>query len=191
MKHSSFDIEEDPGATHPPLQQAAGGGGGGVSDSAALLPGRSIGGRRISSSCAVDDAASNGGANGAFRTRRRVSRWLLALTAGLAVAALVSCAALSVALSARRTAAAAAASSSLASFDRGADGGDAAAAASLQRRPVRRVAFGSCSAYDLRPQEVWTAGVIPAAPDAWIWVGDFAYFDDPVVSHLGGGCWWR
>ena len=24
MKHSSFDIEEDPGATHPPLQQAAG-----------------------------------------------------------------------------------------------------------------------------------------------------------------------
>ncbi len=24
-------------------------------------------------------------------------------------------------------------------------------------------------------------GVIPSAPDAWIWVGDMAYVDDPEV----------
>jgi hypothetical protein len=25
-------------------------------------------------------------------------------------------------------------------------------------------------------------GVIPAKPDAWVWLGDFAYFDDPLIN---------
>ncbi|EFJ47581.1 hypothetical protein VOLCADRAFT_91850 [Volvox carteri f. nagariensis] len=51
-----------------------------------------------------------------------------------------------------------------------------------QFQPTRKVAFGSCSAFDLRPQPIWTEGVIPAQPDAWIWVGDMAYLDTPPVS---------
>lgn len=47
---------------------------------------------------------------------------------------------------------------------------------------ISKIAFGSCTSYDLRPQPVWTQGVIAAQPDAWIWVGDMAYMDDPVID---------
>ncbi|GFR47159.1 hypothetical protein Agub_g8850 [Astrephomene gubernaculifera] len=49
-------------------------------------------------------------------------------------------------------------------------------------RPTRRIAFGSCTSYDLRPQPVWAEGVIPAQPDAWIWLGDMAYLDSSPIS---------
>jgi hypothetical protein len=101
-----------------------------------------------------------------------------------------------------------------------------------------RVAFGSCTAYDLRPQPIWievrplgdrgqspatahtpqskprcqckcfttqwharqgmqlqaltvnrsttatacVQGVIPSSPHAWLWLGDIAYMDDPLVD---------
>eukprot|EP00200_Dunaliella_tertiolecta_P004176 CAMPEP_0202341118 /NCGR_PEP_ID=MMETSP1126-20121109/2261_1 /ASSEMBLY_ACC=CAM_ASM_000457 /TAXON_ID=3047 /ORGANISM="Dunaliella tertiolecta, Strain CCMP1320" /LENGTH=624 /DNA_ID=CAMNT_0048931911 /DNA_START=143 /DNA_END=2017 /DNA_ORIENTATION=- len=48
-------------------------------------------------------------------------------------------------------------------------------------REVSRVAFGSCSAYDVRPQPIWENAIIPSAPDAWVWLGDFAYLDDTAV----------
>jgi alkaline phosphatase D len=45
---------------------------------------------------------------------------------------------------------------------------------------VSRVAFGSCVAYDsATPQDVWTEGVLPSKPDAWLWLGDMAYMDVP------------
>ncbi|MEW5306897.1 MAG: hypothetical protein WDW36_009334 [Sanguina aurantia] len=50
-------------------------------------------------------------------------------------------------------------------------------AESRERAGVSRIAFGSCTAYDLRSQPVWTQGVIPSAPHAWIWLGDMAYTD--------------
>ena len=37
---------------------------------------------------------------------------------------------------------------------------------------VTRIAFGSCTSYDVRPQEIWEQGVIPSKPDAWLWLGD-------------------
>ena len=37
---------------------------------------------------------------------------------------------------------------------------------------IRRIAFGSCTSYDIRPQPIWTQGVVPARPDAWVWLGD-------------------
>jgi len=53
---------------------------------------------------------------------------------------------------------------------------------------VSRVAFGSCTSYDLRPQPVWTEGVIPSKPDAWIWGGDMVYMDDPIAQcHVDAG----
>ena len=48
-------------------------------------------------------------------------------------------------------------------------------------RPVSRIAFGSCTSHDLRPQPIWGA-VVAARPDAWIWVGDMAYTDNPLVD---------
>ena len=48
-------------------------------------------------------------------------------------------------------------------------------------RPVSRIAFGSCTSHDLRPQPIWEA-VVAAQPDAWIWVGDMAYTDNPLVD---------
>ncbi|KAG2450456.1 hypothetical protein HYH02_004958 [Chlamydomonas schloesseri] len=48
--------------------------------------------------------------------------------------------------------------------------------------PTRRIAFGSCTAYDMRPQTVWAEGVIPSKPDAWIWLGDMVYLDTSPVS---------
>lgn len=44
------------------------------------------------------------------------------------------------------------------------------------------IAFGSCTAYDAEKQAIWTDGVIPLAPDAWIWLGDIVYLDDPSVD---------
>lgn len=48
-------------------------------------------------------------------------------------------------------------------------------------RPVQRIAFGSCTAHDLRPQPIWNQ-VVAAKPDAWIWLGDLAYVDNPLVD---------
>ncbi|GAX80017.1 hypothetical protein CEUSTIGMA_g7456.t1 [Chlamydomonas eustigma] len=48
-------------------------------------------------------------------------------------------------------------------------------------RPTSRIAFGSCTSYDLRPQPVW-GSVVAAGPDAWIWLGDMAYTDNPLVD---------
>ncbi|CAM9750791.1 unnamed protein product, partial [Phaeothamnion confervicola] len=39
-------------------------------------------------------------------------------------------------------------------------------------------------AHDGGPQPVWTEGVIPSRPDAWLWLGDIAYLDYPGVD-----CW--
>jgi hypothetical protein len=36
-----------------------------------------------------------------------------------------------------------------------------------------------------RPQRVWTEGVIPANPDAWVWLGDMVYMDEPLVISWG------
>ncbi|CAM9775545.1 unnamed protein product [Ascophyllum nodosum] len=50
---------------------------------------------------------------------------------------------------------------------------------------VSRIAFGSCTskgAQDDPGQPIWTQAVIPAEPDAWIWVGDMAYLDHPTVN---------
>ncbi|KAG1658589.1 hypothetical protein FOA52_016201 [Chlamydomonas sp. UWO 241] len=47
--------------------------------------------------------------------------------------------------------------------------------------PVSRIAFGSCTSHDLRPQPIWRT-VVGAAPDVWIWVGDMAYTDVPSVD---------
>lgn len=44
------------------------------------------------------------------------------------------------------------------------------------------IAFGSCTAYDAEKQAIWTEGVVPLAPDAWIWLGDLVYLDDPSVD---------
>jgi len=50
------------------------------------------------------------------------------------------------------------------------------------RREGFVIAFGSCTAYDSEKQAIWTDGVIPLAPDAWIWLGDLVYLDDPSVD---------
>jgi alkaline phosphatase D len=47
---------------------------------------------------------------------------------------------------------------------------------------LSRIAFGSCSAYDIRNQSVWDQGVMPAQPDAWVWLGDMYYGDEPVFN---------
>eukprot|EP00882_Tetradesmus_deserticola_P026846 GHRQ01029657.1.p1 GENE.GHRQ01029657.1~~GHRQ01029657.1.p1 ORF type:complete len:181 (+),score=39.52 GHRQ01029657.1:553-1095(+) len=47
---------------------------------------------------------------------------------------------------------------------------------------IKRVAFSSCTSYDLRPQPIWTEGVIPSNPDAWVWLGDITYMDDPLLD---------
>eukprot|EP00879_Flechtneria_rotunda_P012305 GHRR01012852.1.p1 GENE.GHRR01012852.1~~GHRR01012852.1.p1 ORF type:complete len:325 (+),score=82.73 GHRR01012852.1:519-1493(+) len=47
---------------------------------------------------------------------------------------------------------------------------------------IEKLAFGSCTSYDLRPQPIWTQGIIPAAPDTWVWLGDMTYMDDPLVD---------
>ena len=65
--------------------------------------------------------------------------------------------------------------------DRGGPGAGGGRAAT-----VSKIAFGSCTSYDMRPQPVWTNGVIPSAPDAWIWAGDMAYMDDPTINVSSG-----
>jgi len=47
---------------------------------------------------------------------------------------------------------------------------------------VSRIAYGSCTSFHLYPQPVWTQGVIPSDPDAWIWLGDIVYMDIPFVD---------
>lgn len=50
---------------------------------------------------------------------------------------------------------------------------------------VARLAFGSCAAYDDRAQPLWEASVVPAQPDAWVWLGDMFYADEPAFSCSG------
>jgi alkaline phosphatase D len=45
-----------------------------------------------------------------------------------------------------------------------------------------RLSAGSCTSYDLRPQPVWTRGVIPFDPHAWVWLGDMSYLDDAPID---------
>eukprot|EP00903_Cladosiphon_okamuranus_P013391 g12479.t1 len=52
-------------------------------------------------------------------------------------------------------------------------------------REVRRIAFGSCTSTGIQDdlgQPIWTQAIIPAEPDAWIWLGDMAYLDHPNVN---------
>ena len=51
---------------------------------------------------------------------------------------------------------------------------------SLSRSPLTKIAFGSCTSYHAEPQPIWLSGVLPFEPDQWLWLGDFAYLDDPV-----------
>ena len=44
------------------------------------------------------------------------------------------------------------------------------------------IGFGSCTSYDLRDELIWAEGVVPSAIDAWIWLGDMVYLDDPSVN---------
>ena len=46
---------------------------------------------------------------------------------------------------------------------------------------IRRIAFGSCTARDSRPQPIWRQ-VIAKKPDAWVWLGDMSYADSPILS---------
>ena len=41
------------------------------------------------------------------------------------------------------------------------------------------LSFGSCTAYDLRDWPIFTDAIVPAEPDAWVWVGDMVYLDEP------------
>lgn len=50
---------------------------------------------------------------------------------------------------------------------------------------VNNIALGSCTSYDLRPQPIWTEGVIPSAPDMWMWLGDMAYMDRSPLDCQG------
>ena len=45
-----------------------------------------------------------------------------------------------------------------------------------------KIAFGSCTAYDLREMTIWNDAIIPSEPDVWIWTGDMAYLDDSEVN---------
>lgn len=47
---------------------------------------------------------------------------------------------------------------------------------------IRSVAFGSCTAYDMRDMSIWTDAIIPSKPDAFIWAGDFMYLDGADVD---------
>eukprot|EP00892_Ulva_mutabilis_P008009 jgi/Ulvmu1/5580/UM023_0117.1 len=57
---------------------------------------------------------------------------------------------------------------------------DSKALADITR--VHRVAFSSCTQRHVGENAIWTKAIIPAAPDAWIWLGDLAYMDIPVVD---------
>jgi len=135
------------------------------SDEAALLPGGSAAARFAPST-------QRGG--------RRRARHLAAGAAALAL--VLSLAALFLAATTRRPAPSAAAGSAAPApapytvffLD---DGGAGAAAAT-----TTRLAAGSCTSYDLRPQPIWTRGVIPFDPHAWIWLGDMSYLDDAPID---------
>ena len=47
---------------------------------------------------------------------------------------------------------------------------------------ITNIAFGSCTAYDLREMNIWTDAIIPSLPQAWIWTGDMVYLDDPNLN---------
>ena len=58
------------------------------------------------------------------------------------------------------------------------------------RRAVRRIAFGSDTAFDPRHQAIWEQGVVAAEPDAWVWLGGFAPIDCAAPANEAGaaGC---
>jgi alkaline phosphatase D len=47
---------------------------------------------------------------------------------------------------------------------------------------ANKIAFGSCTSYDLREMTIWNDAIIPSEPDVWIWTGDMAYLDDSEVN---------
>ncbi|GBF97189.1 hypothetical protein Rsub_10050 [Raphidocelis subcapitata] len=123
------------------------------------------GGLLLAAAGGAQSAPAGATAGDAERRRRRRRAARLALAGALLAVSALAAAALAVGASAGRSAAAA-----------------ASAAAGAAPRPVRRLAFGSCTAYDLRPQLVWTSGVIPFNPDAWVWLGDMFYGDNPDID---------
>ena len=133
-------------------------------------------------------AFKGGGSVGAVAGGLRVRRALALLTVALAATAALATASLAASVAAGRraeAATAAAAAAAASSGNRGGgDSGASGTAGPIRRawRPLKRVAFGSCTAYDARPQPVWTEGVVPAAPDAWVWLGDLAYMDNPLTD---------
>lgn len=52
----------------------------------------------------------------------------------------------------------------------------------IHKASVRKIAFGSCSSYDLRDMSIFTTAIIPTAIDAWIWAGDMVYLDTNEVN---------
>ena len=58
-----------------------------------------------------------------------------------------------------------------------------ASSASISHKfvPIRRMAFGSCTARDARPQPIWST-IVGAEPDLWLWLGDMSYADSPILS---------
>lgn len=61
-------------------------------------------------------------------------------------------------------------------FTSDSSGDDTAASASSFQ--AKSISFGSCAAYDMRDLDIWTDAILPAKPEAWIWVGDMVYLDD-------------
>lgn len=51
-------------------------------------------------------------------------------------------------------------------------------------RTIHSLAFGSCSAYDLRELSIFPDAIISSSipPDAWIWLGDMVYLDDSDIN---------
>lgn len=170
------------------------------------------------------------------QAKSRQRAWLIAVTVLAAVG-------LTVALAAFGTAAGTARQANNSSG--GGNRGSSSDTGTSGWRQIRRVAFSSCTSYDVRPQPIWTQvrwssgpclwqtrgrpcvlfveeetlavwplsapralfftasfpttlplgcnlltqppavpvqGIIPSNPDAWVWLGDFAYFDDPLIN---------
>eukprot|EP00877_Chromochloris_zofingiensis_P012778 jgi/Chrzof1/7754/Cz02g35160.t1 len=109
--------------------------------------------------------------------QRRTRTWLLALTIATGILAVIAMTAVALAASTQRLQDQLLKQQQLV-------GGILAGGTQTNQgwQGIKKIAFGSCTAYDLRPQPIWTQGVIPAQPDAWVWLGDFAYMDDPLMD---------
>ncbi|RYG96446.1 hypothetical protein EON65_54390 [archaeon] len=47
---------------------------------------------------------------------------------------------------------------------------------------LNSIAFGSCTAYDLRDWHIFDDAIIPSQVEGWIWTGDFVYLDDGEIN---------